>query len=66
MRFRIKVVKQGHATGSYELEAPDEDAAQALADDIRLDDPRIVYESTVWGREYPRPMDVWVETEVPA
>lgn len=63
-KFKVEIVRRAYQTGTYELEAPDEDAAYILAQDIGFNDQRITWqEYTQYAGGYPRFMDIGV-TEV--
>ena len=42
-KFFVKVHQQGFRTGTFYIEAPDENAAEILALDIKFSDPRIIW-----------------------
>ena len=61
-KWLITVTQNAYRQGTYELEAPNEDVALSLAEDIPLHDPRIEWESgfELSLREYPRDDDLMV------
>lgn len=60
-KFIIMPIRNAYQTGSYELEAPDMDAAYVLAQDILLSDPRITWEEFVVRDGYPAPHTLVIE-----
>lgn len=64
MMFKVKVWRRLTLEGTYELEAPDEEAAYVLAADISLGDKRIKWEDEPQRSDvnnYPRESDIYVE-----
>lgn len=63
-KFKVEVVQRAYRTGFYEIEAPDEDAAYVLAQNIAFGNPMIKWAPFDIGQAgYPRAIDISV-TEV--
>lgn len=63
-KFMVEVSQRAYRLGYYEIEAPDEDAAYILAEDINFDDKRIKWdEFSANTNNYPKPTEISI-TEV--
>lgn len=63
-KFQIEIIQRAYRTGFYELEAPDQEAAYILAEDIKFNDPRVRWaEFDPAMNNYPRIEDIMV-TEI--
>ena len=61
-KFTVTIYQRAYRRGTYEIEAPDQEAAYTLAEDISFFDPRIKYEEGwVESDGYPEPEDMSVE-----
>lgn len=60
-KFKVEITQHAYRNGFYIIEAPDEDAAYTLAEDIKFEDPRITWDEFAPNMaNYPKLMDIFV------